>query len=303
MNKETMLFGLIIFQSGMTFGMLTRQSNGDKRCKASTIGMKIHKLFGILWAILLVCTLISSFLNIYDLIKTISIINLLLFLLTGIFVSSLAVIEIFSCRHPTKKPYYKKFKPIKLTPSSLIRNFAAYMLLLALIYFALPYLIFRLIILLLFGINSITLIFLLLRISKNRLTDKDRASYIVISSNTVSFILCCLWIYSFLAFLSPLFTAICIFTFSLLVFIVSHRSAWQLAYTKEQLPAAKIVIRRLLWIICAESVVALVIALFFSNIPSNGLFILLNITSFFGYTFMFHIAVEVTINQIFQSNT
>lgn len=55
--------------------------------------------------------------------------------------------------------------------------------------------------------------------------------------------------------------------------------------------------------ICAESVVALVIALFFSNIPSNGLFILLNITSFFGYTFMFHIAVEVTINQIFQSNT
>ena len=84
-----MLFGLIIFQSGMTFGMLTRQSNGDKRCKASTIGMKIHKLFGILWAILLVCTLISSFLNIYDLIKTISIINLLLFLLTGIFVSSL----------------------------------------------------------------------------------------------------------------------------------------------------------------------------------------------------------------------
>lgn len=197
---------------------------------------------------------------------------------------------------------YKKFKPIKLTSSSLIRNFAAYMLLLALIYFALPYLIFRLIILLLFGINSITLVFLLLRISKNRLTDKDRASYIVISSSTVSFILCCLWIYSFLAFLSPFFTAICIFTFSLVVFIVSYRSAWQLAYTKEELPAAKITIRRLLRIICAESIVALVIALFFSNIPPNGLFILLNITSFFGYTFMFYIAVEVTVNQIFQSN-
>lgn len=108
MNKETMLFGLIIFQSGMTFGMLTRQWNGNKRCKASTIGMKIYKLFGVLWAILLVCTLFSSFLNIYDLIKIISIINLLLFILTGIFVSSLAVIEILSCRHPTKKPSRKQ---------------------------------------------------------------------------------------------------------------------------------------------------------------------------------------------------
>ena len=107
MNKETMLFGLIIFQSGMTFGMLTRRWNGDKRCKTSTIGMKIYNLFGILWAILLICTLVSSFLNIHNLIKTVAIINLLLFLLTGIFVLSLAAIEILSCQYPTKKPSRK----------------------------------------------------------------------------------------------------------------------------------------------------------------------------------------------------
>lgn len=108
MNKETMLFGLIVFQSGMMFGMLTRKWNGDKRCKLSTIGIKIYKVFGSFWGILLLCTIFVSFLNTDYIVKAISIINLLLFIMTGIVVLAIGIIEVISCQGPPKKNVHKK---------------------------------------------------------------------------------------------------------------------------------------------------------------------------------------------------
>lgn len=102
-----MIFGLIIFQVAMTFGMLTRKWNGNKESKKSMVGMKIYKVFGLLWGALLICTLLFSFLKAYTILEKISILNLLLFILTGIVVLGIGVIEIFSYQHSRKKTSHK----------------------------------------------------------------------------------------------------------------------------------------------------------------------------------------------------
>lgn len=184
----------------------------------------------------------------------------------------------------------------KVTSSILIRNFFAYTLLLTLIYFVLPYSFFRLIIFLIFMMHFVILIFFLRKISNKLLTNKGCVAYTMISSGTCSFILCCLWLYSFLSFLSPIFTAVCILIFSLLTLLVSYISARQLIFSENPLLAAKIAIHRLLWIVCAESIVVFIIVFFFSNVKPNGLMLCLNIISFLGYVFMLYAAIDIIVN-------
>ena len=187
---------------------------------------------------------------------------------------------------------------MEVTFSVLIRNFFTYMLLLVLIYLMLPHFVFRIIILLIFLVNFVSLIFFAIKIFRSLLTKKNRILYMIISSFTCSFICCSLWLYSFLLFLSPLPTAICIFVFSLLTLRVCYISTRQLASSKHLLVTAKSIIRHLLWIVCAESIVAFVTAFFVSDVQPNGLFICLNIASFLGFAFMLYTLVDVIMNWI-----